>query len=127
MLKILASLLGATALLACNPATTTAQPQNVAVTASDAKPPEAQAAASMTAQTLVGRWGDNGDCTKDIVFNADGTFRSFTGGSGAWALNGDRVTMSGAGGTFEVRVEILNGDTLMIANPDGSFGTSQRC
>lgn len=124
MLRKVAPLLGALSLVACGQAATTPQPAPVATAVSDAKP---EAAAAVTVQTLVGRWGDNGDCTKDIVFNADGTFRSFTGGAGAWTLNGDRVTMSGAGGTFEVRVELLDANTLMIANPDGSFGTSQRC
>jgi hypothetical protein len=76
---------------------------------------------------LLGRWGDNGDCTKDIVFAADGTFRSYTGGGGTWSLTGDRMRMSGAGGTFEVGVEIIDGSTLLIRNPDGSIGTSQRC
>lgn len=76
---------------------------------------------------LVGRWGDNGDCTKDIVFNADGTFHSYTGGEGTWTLEGDTMSMTGAGGTSQVRVAIANQNTLLIGNPDGSFGTSQRC
>jgi len=89
--------------------------------------PEAIAPAGLTPADLVGRWGDNGDCSKDIVFGADGTFRSYTGGGGTWTLNGDRMSMTGAGGTFEVGVELLNENTLMIRNADGSFGTSQRC
>lgn len=80
-----------------------------------------------TPAMLIGRWGDNGDCTKDIVFNADGTFLSYTGGVGQWRLDGDRMTMSGAGGTFVVQVQVINGSQLMITNPDGSVGTSQRC
>lgn len=76
---------------------------------------------------LVGRWGDNGDCSQDIVFNADGTFRSYTGGSGTWSLDGHIMTMSGEGGVFQLRVSILNGNQLLIRNPDGTIGTSQRC
>jgi hypothetical protein len=86
-----------------------------------------QAGEALTPAQLVGRWGDNGDCSKDIVFNADGTFRSYTGGSGNWSLNGDVMTMSGAAGTFQVRVSILNGNQLLIGNPDGTIGISQRC
>ena len=86
-----------------------------------------QAGEAPTPAQLIGRWGDNGDCSKDIVFNADGTFRSYTGGSGAWSLNGDVMTMSGAAGTFQVRVSILNGNQLLISNPDGTIGISQRC
>ncbi|GAM96722.1 hypothetical protein U91I_00342 [alpha proteobacterium U9-1i] len=93
----------------------------------DAAPAPAPAATAISADALVGRWGDNGDCTKDIVFAADGTFRSYTGGSGRWSLNGDRVTMAGQGGTFEVRVESVNANQMIVGNPDGSFGISQRC
>jgi hypothetical protein len=80
-----------------------------------------------TAAALIGRWGDNGDCAKDIVFNADGTFASYAGGTGAWSLNGHVMTMSGSGGAFQVRVEAIDANRLLIQNPDGSIGTSQRC
>jgi len=91
--------------------------------------PVAPAAVSsgLTPDMLMGRWGDNGDCTKDIIFAADGTFRSYTGGAGTWSLQGDRMIMSGPGGAFEVRVEVIDSDRLVIRNPDGSVGTSQRC
>lgn len=85
------------------------------------------AAGGVTAAALVGRWGDNGDCTKDIFFRDDGTFASYTGGTGNWALNGDIITMSGAGGTFTLRIQSLNDHQLLIGNPDGSVGISQRC
>lgn len=100
-----------------------------AAPASEATPAAAPAAqsAGLTPAALVGRWGDNGDCSKDIVFGADGTFQSYTGGGGTWTLNGDVVSMTGANGTFEVGVELLDQNTLMIRNGDGSFGTSQRC
>lgn len=80
-----------------------------------------------TAEFLRGRWGDNGDCTKDIVFNADGTFQSYSGMSGAWTLQGDALTLDGANGSFLLRVAIGGDNTLMIGQPDGSFGMSQRC
>jgi hypothetical protein len=79
------------------------------------------------AQMLVGRWGDSGDCTKDVVFNADGTFSSYTGGTGAWTLDGDLLTMTGEAGPMQVHVAIANDNTLMIGQPDGAFGMSQRC
>jgi hypothetical protein len=106
--------------------------QTTSAPAPVAEPAPAGAAASaaatvLTPAMLVGSWGDNGDCTKDIVFNADGSFQSYTGGAGRWTLSGDRMTMSGTGGTFEVGVQLLNADQLMILNPDGSYGISQRC
>ncbi len=114
---------------ACSPASAPQAP--VPATEAEAqtpsKPPADFQGAGLAPATLLGRWGDNGDCTKDIVFNEDGSFLSYTGGAGRWSLNGDRMTMSGAGGTFEVRVTLANQNTLIITNPDGSIGTSQRC
>ena len=112
------------ALAACNQPTSVAQttPKPAASATTTA-----EQSTTLTPAMLTGRWGDNGDCTKDIVFNADGTFRSYTGGSGAWSLNGDRMTMTGAGGAFEVRVSLVDQNTLMIGNADGSIGMSQRC
>ena len=77
--------------------------------------------------SLVGRWGDNGDCGKDIVFRGDGTFHSYTGGEGRWSLNGDELTMAGAGGTFGVVVRWTDQNTMQVINPDGTVGISHRC
>jgi hypothetical protein len=108
--------------LACAPAAT---PQQAAGAPAGAVSDEASAAP--TAAALVGRWGDNGDCTKDVVLSADGTFTSYAGGAGRWSLNGDRLVMSGADGVFELRISSVNESTLIVGNPDGSFGISQRC
>lgn len=86
-----------------------------------------QSANLITPQFLAGRWGDNGDCTKDIVFNRDGTFHAYTGGDGRWEINGDSIVMSGAGGTFTLQMRFIDQNHLMLRNPDGSVGTSQRC
>lgn len=85
------------------------------------------AATQVTPQFLVGRWGDNGDCTKDIIFNADGTFHSYTGGNGRWQINGDTIVMSGPNGDFSLQMQMIDQNHLMLRNPDGSVGTSQRC
>lgn len=82
---------------------------------------------AITREQLIGRWGDNGDCTKLITFNADGTFQSYSNMTGQWTLEGDALTLSGEGGEFLLRVASGGGDTLMIGQPDGSFGVSQRC
>jgi hypothetical protein len=114
---------------ACTPAPADSE-SAAQTTASDASArtgTAAQAGDAPTPAMLVGRWGDNGDCSKDIVFNADGTFRSFTGGAGTWSLDGDVMTMTGSGGAFQVRVSILNGNQLLIGNPDGAIAISQRC
>ncbi|HEY5710559.1 MAG TPA: hypothetical protein VIT38_01590 [Allosphingosinicella sp.] len=84
-------------------------------------------AAPVTAAELVGRWGDNGDCAKYIVFRSDGAFLSYTGGEGRWSLTGNRLVMTGSGGSFTRRVERINRTSIRITNPDGSVGMSQRC
>ena len=89
--------------------------------------PVARALGVMTPAQLVGRWGDNGDCSKDVVFRGDGTFRSYTGGEGSWRLNGERLTMIGESATTLLMVRRVARDRVRIANPDGTVGFSQRC
>lgn len=84
-------------------------------------------ATPINAASLVGRWGDNGDCRRDVVFRGDGTFTSYTGGEGIWRLAGDRLTMTGANGSFVRIVRRVAPDRLSITGPDGSGGVSQRC
>lgn len=76
---------------------------------------------------LIGRWGDNGDCSKDVTLNADGSFTSYTGGEGQWSLSGSTMRMAGKQSTQEVEVQRIDQNTIRITNPDGSVGTSQRC
>ena len=80
-----------------------------------------------TPTQLLGRWGDNGDCSKDVIFRGDGTFRSYTGGEGSWRIAGERLTMTGPNGSFLLHVRRIGRDRLRIVNPDGSVGFSQRC
>lgn len=81
----------------------------------------------LTAAFLVGRWGDNGDCAKFVIIRSDGTFLSYTGGEGTWRLTGDRLVFSGANGDHPMQVRREGNGTMVITNPDGSIGRSQRC
>src|SRR3954452_9595889 len=63
-----------------------------AMAAGPARP--ARAAATLTPARAAGRWGDNGDCSKDVICRGDGTFRSYTGGEGGWRLARERLTMT---------------------------------
>ena len=84
-------------------------------------------ASAIDPQLLVGRWTDDGDCKRDIEFRPDGTFLSYTGGEGSWALSGDVLTLSGANGSFELRLQSLDDDTMTTLNAQGAVGRSTRC
>ncbi len=83
--------------------------------------------APITAARLVGRWGDNGDCRKYVVFRGDGTFLSYTGGEGSWRLAGTRLTMAGRTGAVVLNVVSLDRAALVVANANGTTGRSTRC
>lgn len=81
----------------------------------------------VTTEFLVGAWGDNGDCTSTVTYNADGSYRMRDGTTGTWTLEGDRVSMRGVRGDFSLQVAKGNENQLLIGQPDGAFGISQRC
>ena len=92
------------------------------------RPPDAgRPAPLLTPMRLLGRWGDNGDCSRLVVFRGDGTFRASNGGEGTWRLARDRLTMTGGNGSTELTVRLLDNNRLRLARPDGSVGISQRC
>ncbi len=78
-------------------------------------------------QALVGRWADNPDCSMDVTFFADGTFRSFNGGGGNWRLNGNSLNLAGGGGSYDMEILSYDGQVMQLRNPDGSIGRSRRC
>lgn len=91
------------------------------------KPSTTASPLMLSTEMLIGRWGDSGDCNKDVVFNADGTFHSYTGGDGQYSVSGDIITMSGDGGVFQLQARVLDANTLELSNPTGAVFTSQRC
>ena len=93
-----------------------------------AAPAMAQRVPPLTPAFLVGRWADNGDCARFVIFRGDGTFRSHAGGEGTWRLVRDRLTMTPRGGRASVlRASVIAQTRIAIVNPDGSRGESQRC
>jgi hypothetical protein len=76
---------------------------------------------------LVGRWGDNGDCTKDLVISADGAFRSYAGGAGTWTLNGNMLTTATNAGSSQMWVGTIGADRLVFGHQDRSAEIWRRC
>ncbi len=97
--------------------------------AMDGKDPMAAGAgnAEISPQALVGRWADDANCATFIQIHADGTFRSYTGGTGGWRLDGDQLHLSGDGGTFTLGIQAYDGQSMQVVNPDGTVGRSIRC
>ena len=117
-----------------NPAANALQISDAGITSSRSLQPAGEsqggkpaAAGTIDPALLIGTWGDNGDCTKDIQLFADGSFTSYTGGRGQWSLNGDELTIGGANGSTVLRLQSVDADNLIVVNPDGSIGRSQRC
>jgi hypothetical protein len=125
--QVLVATLVACTLAACGQSAPA--PQAEPPTAVDLPTPEEQLAntEAVTPDFLVGSWGDNGDCTSVVTYSADGTFRMADGATGRWALAGGRLTMSGERGEFGVQIAKGNDNQLLIGQPDGGFGISQRC
>ena len=95
-----------------------------------AGPPPVMTASSsdpIDPQALVGRWGDFGSCADPIDMRADGSFTTANGGRGNWRLNGDVLTMNGPGGNIDLRLQSVAPSRIVLVNPDGSVGQSQRC
>ena len=87
---------------------------------------QASSSTNLDRTFLMGRWTDNGDCSKAIEFGQDGTFRNADGSGGLWNLEGDRLTLTGSS-TATIRVSPVDQDTITVINPDGSLGRSTRC
>ena len=76
---------------------------------------------------MVGFWTDDGDCSNVIELHSDGTFTTADGARGDWALHGDRLTMSGPGGSITAMVYLDDPDTITLVHADGSSAQSTRC
>jgi len=85
------------------------------------------ATGSIAPDWLVGRWTDNGDCKQVIEILADGSFISSSGGVGTWRVEDEALILSGAGGTFRLRLQsVLPGRIVTVAE-NGAVGQSTRC
>jgi len=75
---------------------------------------------------LIGRWTDNGDCSNNVEFFADGRFLTSEGAAGRWTLDGDRLSFIG-NSTVTARVSATGPNAITLNHPDGTVGGSSRC
>lgn len=82
----------------------------------------ATAGAAPTREFVVGRWGDDGDCTLAIDFRADGTT---DGPFGNWTLDGDRLSM--ADNPQAMTVSVIDQNTMESRLDGGPPRRMTRC
>jgi hypothetical protein len=111
---------------AANPAAPAATAPAAASAPSPAKP-ETGAAPVLDRNYLVGRWTDDGDCSRAFEFTADGRSIAADGSVTNWSLDGDRLTAIGPGGSATLRIAPIDQNTMSAISPDGRSGTSTRC
>ena len=102
-----------------------------AADAAGGKDPQAGAAdgggAGPGRAALIGRWTDTGDCGNVTLLGEDGIFVAADGARGNWELAGDRLTLSGPGGSISWSVYLEDPNTLTLTSADGSQAQSTRC
>lgn len=102
---------------------------NSAAAAPAAAPAPAPAAGGSVDQAfLVGHWGANGDCSRTLTFNADGT--AVTSGDnevGRWRLEGNQLVTQGPGEAPQPVPVSRRGDTLILTGPQGQQAALTRC
>jgi len=75
---------------------------------------------------MLGRWTDDGDCSKAVQFNQDGRYVNADGTPGLWNLDGSRLTLTGDA-TITFRLSPIDQNTITVIHDDGSLGRSTRC
>lgn len=84
----------------------------------------AGASATLTADYLVGRWADDGQCGNAFEFGSDGTVYLPDGSEAQWSLSGDTLTLSGPNGEQSARIEVLDENRFRA---DGGDVDTVRC
>lgn len=75
---------------------------------------------------IVGRWTDSDDCGNAVAFGRDGRFVTSGNAAGQWVLRGDRLTLTGDS-ALTLQIVVVDGDRMIVVNPDGALGRSTRC
>jgi hypothetical protein len=85
-----------------------------------------RAEAPVTAESLAGSWGENGNCNAAADYSADGNYTS-ANAAGRWSLNGDQLTLESDAGSSEFSVLMMNPNTIRFTAPDGAVKYRTRC
>jgi len=85
-------------------------------------PTIAAAGTDPTRDYVVGKWGEDGDCTLAIEFRADGTT---DGPFGNWNLEGNRLTM--ADNPQAMTVTVIDQGSMSSVGADGRTRRLTRC
>lgn len=120
-------LAGLLALAACGQSTAPAPDVSAAATTPQQEAAVASYGSDVTREQLVGRWTDNRNCAQFVEFKEDGTFLSFTGGTGSWTLENSRVSMTGPNGTFVLILRGLSDGTMEATDANGAVFLETRC
>lgn len=97
---------------------------NIAATDNSAAAP-AGGDGTLSVAYMVGKWGDEGDCSAVTEFRADGTFLYPWGDTGNWTLNGDQLTLEG--NTSPHRIRVIDQNTIERTTGSGSTTRVTRC
>ena len=87
----------------------------------------ASAGGMFSRSDVIGGWADDEFCKTLITLGPDGGFTAHDGSQGRWSLDGDVLTLSGAGGNFSVRIQSIEGGIMTVVQANGSIGRSRRC
>jgi TIR domain/Protein of unknown function (DUF2628) len=90
-------------------------------------PASAPAPVALNQDYLIGRWADDGDCSRPSEFIADGRFVAQDGGVGNWRLDGNALTASGPAGAVVVQLTPIDQNRLQVVTADGQSAVSTRC
>lgn len=89
----------------------------------------------LTPQELVGMWSTAPHCAQPKVFMADGTYTDYTGHTGRWVLDNERLTMGRLGAEFTNEVNQFDANTFTVGAPSAevtpgtirTFAIYRRC
>lgn len=75
----------------------------------------------LTAQEILGMWSIAPNCAQPTIFMPDGTYTDYSGHTGSWVLDGDRLTMGRAVGEYVNEVNQFDANTFAVGAPSAEI------